>query len=102
MIVSKSSPSLSHRAHWAGNHWQESERVRRKTETPDLDRVGECDPTRDAILADELSVRRITNLSPEAIVENYADKVRRLSAKRVGMSLGDALEIASGKAKSAT
>jgi hypothetical protein len=52
--------------------------------------------------ADELSVRKITNLSPEAIVENYADKVRRLSAKRVGMSLGDALEIASGKAKSAT
>ena len=43
------------------------------------------------------TVKSITDLSPDTIKRRYAKKVRRLSPGRVGMTVRDALEIASGE-----
>jgi hypothetical protein len=44
------------------------------------------------------TVRSLTTLSPDAIKENYSKLVVNLSAKRLGMSLQNALDIAAGTA----
>jgi hypothetical protein len=51
---------------------------------------------------DTLTAKKVTSLSAEALAENYADKIRRLSQKRIGMKLGDALDIAAGRAVKVT
>lgn len=45
----------------------------------------------------EPNVEKITSLSPDSIKRDYANKVVRLSARRLGMKLKHALEIAAGK-----
>jgi hypothetical protein len=47
------------------------------------------------------SAEEITSLSSDTLVRRFPDRIKRLSEGRVGMTLGDALEIAQGKAKSA-
>jgi hypothetical protein len=42
----------------------------------------------------------ITNLSEDTLRRRYRDRIKRLSPRRVGMSLGDALDIAEGIAPS--
>jgi hypothetical protein len=43
------------------------------------------------------TVEELTSLSRETLVRRYSDKIKHLSDKRLGMTLGDALEIAEGK-----
>jgi hypothetical protein len=45
----------------------------------------------------DTSVEEITNLSGTTLERKYPDRIRRLSARRKGMALGDALKIAAGK-----
>lgn len=43
---------------------------------------------------DALSVRSITNLSADTVKRHHADKIKKLSSRREGMTLKNALEIA--------
>ena len=43
---------------------------------------------------DATTAEGITNLSPQTLRRRFPDKVRQLSDRREGMTLGDALEIA--------
>jgi hypothetical protein len=47
---------------------------------------------------DKETVRKITTLSAEAQKRNYPQFIVKLSARREGMQLGNALKIAAGKA----
>ena len=43
-----------------------------------------------------LTVESVTSLSADAVKRLHPDKVRQLSERRLGMTLGDALAIAKG------
>jgi hypothetical protein len=43
------------------------------------------------------TAEEITSLSADTLKRKYADRIKHLADKRVGMSLGDALDIAEGK-----
>jgi hypothetical protein len=43
------------------------------------------------------TAEEITGLSADTLKRKYPERVRRLSDKRLGMTFGDALEIAAGK-----
>jgi hypothetical protein len=43
------------------------------------------------------TAEEVTSLSADTLKRKYPHRVRRLSEHRVGMTLGDALEIAEGK-----
>jgi hypothetical protein len=42
-------------------------------------------------------VAKLTSLSTDALKRNYPDKIKRLSARRLGMSIADALAIGGGE-----
>lgn len=46
---------------------------------------------------DAVTAERITSLAPSTLKKKWPEKVKQLSDKREGMSLGDALEIAGVK-----
>jgi hypothetical protein len=47
---------------------------------------------------EKVSVRSLTDLSPDTIKRNFSKYVVQLTPKREGMAMGDALKIAAGKA----
>ena len=50
---------------------------------------------------DGLSAEEVTNLSQDTLRRNYPHLIRRISERRSGMQLADALAIADGKAEPA-
>jgi hypothetical protein len=43
------------------------------------------------------TAEEVTSLSADTLKRKYADRIKHLSDRRVGMTLGDALEIAEGE-----
>jgi hypothetical protein len=60
---------------------------RRNNEAPELDPLA----LRKIILLEQ--VTELTTLSVDSLKRHHADKIKRLSPRRLGMSLGDALAI---------
>jgi hypothetical protein len=54
-------------------------------------------PSRALKRAAQLSAEEITGLSPDTLKRRYRQHIRKLSIRREGMRLGDALAIADGK-----
>jgi hypothetical protein len=76
--------------------WRDLESVIPLSKKPPKKKGDESDETKSDETVDEITVERITSLSEDTIRRHHPDRVRRLSDRRVGMKLRDALAIANG------